>query len=40
MKEGRIEIFDKVTSEIASCLADGLDRVNDEYVGYGNRRPW
>lgn len=40
MKECRIEISDKITSEIASCLADGLDRVNDEYIGYDNRRPW
>lgn len=40
MKECRIEISDKITSEIASCLVDGLDRVNDEYIGYDNRRPW
>lgn len=39
MKECRIEISDKITSEIASCLVDGLDRVNDEYIGYDNRRP-
>lgn len=39
MKEYHIEISDRVTSEITSCIADGLDRFNDEYIGYGDRQP-
>lgn len=39
MKECHIEISERITQEITSCIADGLDRFNDEYIGYGDRRP-
>lgn len=39
MKECHIEISDRVTPEITSCIAEGLDRFNDEHIGYGDRQP-
>ncbi|APS33986.1 MULTISPECIES: GNAT family N-acetyltransferase [Serratia] len=39
MKECHIEISDRVTPEITSCIAEGLDRFNDQQIGYGDRLP-
>ncbi|CAI1880548.1 GNAT family N-acetyltransferase [Serratia sp. PF2-63] len=39
MKECYIEISDRVTPEITSCIAEGLDRFNDQQIGYGDRLP-
>ncbi|HHK5672716.1 TPA: GNAT family N-acetyltransferase [Serratia marcescens] len=34
-----MEISDRVTPEITSCIAEGLDRFNDQQIGYGDRLP-
>ena len=39
MKECHIEISDRVTPEITFCIAEGLDRFNDQQIGYGDRLP-
>jgi GNAT superfamily N-acetyltransferase len=39
VKECHIEISDRVTPEITSCIAEGLDRFNDQQIGYGDRLP-
>lgn len=39
MKECHIEISARVTQEITSCIAEGLDRFNDQHIGYGDRLP-
>nr|WP_217429143.1 GNAT family N-acetyltransferase [Serratia marcescens] len=39
VKECHIEISDRVTPEITSCIAEGLDRFNDQHIGYGDRQP-
>lgn len=39
MKECHIEISERVTPEITSCIAEGLDRFNDQQIGYGDRLP-
>lgn len=39
MKECHIEISDRVTPEITSCIAEGLDRFNEQQIGYGDRLP-
>ncbi|HGM5455919.1 TPA: GNAT family N-acetyltransferase [Serratia marcescens] len=39
MKECHIEISGRVTPEITSCIAEGLDRFNDQQIGYGDRLP-
>ncbi len=39
MKECHIEISDRVTPEITSCIAEGLNRFNDQQIGYGDRLP-
>lgn len=31
--------FRSVTPEITSCIAEGLDRFNDQQIGYGDRLP-
>jgi GNAT superfamily N-acetyltransferase len=39
VKECHIEISDRVTPEITSCIAEGLDRFNEQQIGYGDRLP-
>ena len=39
MKKCHIEISERVTQEITSCIAEGLDRFNDQHIGYGDRLP-
>ncbi|MEG7472025.1 GNAT family N-acetyltransferase [Serratia marcescens] len=39
MKECHIEISDRVTPEITSCIAEGLERFNDTQIVYGARLP-
>lgn len=39
MKKCHIEISERVTQEITSCIAEGLDRFNDQHIGYGYRLP-
>lgn len=38
-KKCHIEISERVTQEITSCIAEGLDRFNDQHIGYGDRLP-